>query len=107
VPKALEHPPGLPNAAHALGCYAEKSLRAASAYGRGVAQSRGNQAFLFEALQCGIDAAESSFAPASFLDFVTDGDAVCVVSETDQREEHHQFELAEIWASGHLFNYTE
>ncbi len=50
---------------------------------------------------------ECSLAATPLLDFVTDGDTVRVFSKTHERQESHQFELAKICASRHLFNYAE
>jgi hypothetical protein len=72
----------------------EKSLGAAAALRRRVAQARGNEALVLQAVERGVECPGRRLAAGPFADFLADGDAVCVVAETQNRQQHHLFEFA-------------
>jgi hypothetical protein len=86
---------------------AEVAFGAASAFGGGIAKGGEDEAFLFEAVEGGIDAAEGHVAAGEGEEFLGDGDAVGLVFETKDGEEDEEFHFTEGRPGRHFFNYIE
>lgn len=86
---------------------AEVAFGAASAFGSGIAEGGEDEAFLFEAVESGVDAAEGDVAAGEGEEFLGDGDAVGLVFETKDGEEDEKFHFTEDEPGRHFFNYSE
>jgi hypothetical protein len=95
------------NGTQAVASDAEVALGAAAALGGGFAEAGGDESFGFEAVECRIDAADRDFAASSEGELSGERDAVCFVTEANDGEEKHEFELAEVGVVGHIFNIGE
>lgn len=87
--------------------YTEVSFGSASSFGSGLAQAGRDQALEFEPVQRCVDATYCNISTAPERQFPGEGNAVGVVAETNEREEEHHFELAEIVVLSHFFNIHE
>src|SRR5688572_30568259 len=85
------------------GSRAEVLLGAAAACRCRFSQIRGDESFFLEPRQRVVDAAEQHVAARRLLDFIRNGNAVRVVPRPNNREHHHQFEVAERGSRRHLF----
>ena len=87
--------------------YAEVSFGSASSFGSGLAQAGRDQTLEFEPVQRCVDATYCNISTAPERQFPGEGNAVGVVAQTNEREEEHHFELAEIVVLSHFFNIHE
>ncbi len=85
----------------------EEAFGPAPAFGGGVAEGGVDEAFLFEAVEGGVDAAEGDVAAGEGEEFLGDGDAVGLVFEAEDGEENEEFQFAEGGPGRHFFNYKE
>jgi hypothetical protein len=85
----------------------EVAFGPAAAFGRGVAEGGEDEAFLFEAVEGGVDAAEGDVAAGEGEEFLGDGDTVGLVFEAEDGEENEEFQFAEGGPWRHFFNYRE
>src|SRR6185369_995329 len=87
-------------------CDLEKSLSPASTFGRWIAVSRGHKAVLFQPVQRGVDRAQQNGTLARLLNFPRNRDAISVLSDTQDGEQDHEFEVGQMLPS-HLFTNYE
>ena len=62
-----------------------------------------DEAFVLQALQGRIDAANCYISTSALLKLLADRDTVGVLTQSDENQDHHQFKAAELVALGHLF----
>jgi hypothetical protein len=84
------------NLAQSCACDSKVALGLAAAFGGGIAEARGNQAFGLQAFKCRVDAAHRYVAAAMRFKLATDGHTVGFFFEADDSEEDHELELSEV-----------
>lgn len=70
-------------------------LATASTPWRRIAYSRGNEPFLFQSRERGVDGAQADTPLRPSLDLLLNGDAEPVLAESHKREKHNLFELTQ------------
>ena len=88
------------------GSHMEISLRPSTAFRRGFAKFRVNEAFVFQPCERRVDAADEYLASSRRLECAGDRHAVRVGTGAEDRQQHHQLEVAERLAA-HMFNFIE
>jgi hypothetical protein len=79
----------------------EETFRLSAPLGRRVTQARVHVAFCFKAAKGGIDSPDGDIATNAHFNFLSHGDSVGVITETQERENDNVLEFAEIITAGH------
>ena len=85
----------------ALGCDLKEALGAAAAFGSRLTLAGLHVALGFEAIERSVDGPDGNFTTGACLDLLAHGDAVGVISKTQEREKYGVLEFAEVVAAAH------
>jgi len=96
VPKFGQDPAGFVNLAQSGARDSEIALGLATAFGGGIAEARRNQALCLQTFKCRVNATHRYVAAAIRFKLAADGYTVSFLSEADDSEEDHEFELSEV-----------
>src|SRR5215471_635483 len=102
-PHVAQGPTGVTNLADSTCCNLKVTLCAAAAFGRRIAQPGCHKTAFLEPLQCCIHACDDYFPVGVDFKLPSDCHSVCVVTQTEQRQEQHQLEVAEVITLAHMF----
>src|SRR5215467_5519862 len=87
---------------HAFGGDLKVLFRATATLGRRIAERGGHIPLPLEAVERRVDAADRHVT-AAIVDFMRDRHAIGVVTHAEQREQNHEFELADLFFSHFVF----
>ncbi len=87
---------------------AKKTLRASATLWSWITNYRLNIALGLESIECGVDGTDGDVALGASFDFLTDGDAVGLIAETQKSQDNDVFEFAKKIALVHyIYNIEE
>lgn len=97
----------LPRFLDSRGRCLEIGSRLAATFGGRLSEGRFHESFTFETLECGINTRKRNFPAAFLCNLARDENAVGIAGRTHYRQQHHQLQLAQMFALPHNFYNNE